>query len=71
MYLGEVVGNAHARQMDLATQRGWLAELARNRSKQLDAPSWLWSSVLDLIASHEVGYLEHCRKFALGQTGGL
>lgn len=65
-YLGEVVGNAHARQMDLATQRSWLGELARNRSKQLDAPSWLWASVLDLIASHEVGYLEHCRKFALG-----
>ncbi|QOT77775.1 DUF2252 family protein [Cupriavidus basilensis] len=65
-YLGEVLGNAHARQIDLATQRSWLAELARNRSKQLDAPSWLWASVLDLIASHEVGYLEHCRKFALG-----
>ncbi|NUA25522.1 DUF2252 family protein [Cupriavidus basilensis] len=65
-YLGEVVGNAHARQMDLATQRSWLGELARNRSRQLDAPSWLWTSVLDLIASHEVGYLEHCRKFALG-----
>lgn len=65
-YLGEVVGNAHARQMDLATQRSWLGELARNRSRLLDAPSWLWTSVLDLIASHEVGYLEHCRKFALG-----
>ncbi|MGO4326696.1 DUF2252 family protein [Cupriavidus sp. 2TAF22] len=68
MYLGEVVGNAHARQMDLSTQRAWLAELARNRSKQLDAPSWLWTSVLDLIASHEVGYLEHCRMFALDQA---
>ncbi|MFJ1253174.1 DUF2252 family protein [Cupriavidus sp. CuC1] len=71
MYLGEVLGNAHARQMDLATQRTWLRELARNRSKQLDAPSWLWTSVLDLIASHEVGYLEHCRKFALGPAAHI
>jgi uncharacterized protein (DUF2252 family) len=52
--------------MDIETQRLWLAELAANRSKKLDAPSWLWSSVVDLMASHEAGYLEHCRKFALG-----
>lgn len=66
VFLGEVVGRAHARQMDIETQRLWLAELAANRSKKLDAPSWLWSSVVDLMASHEAGYLEHCRKFALG-----
>jgi uncharacterized protein (DUF2252 family) len=31
----------------------------------LDAPSWLWSSVVDLVAVHETAYLEHCRRFAL------
>jgi hypothetical protein len=39
--------------------------LARNRSKSLEAPSWLWSSVVALIALHETAYLEHCRQFAL------
>jgi hypothetical protein len=37
----------------------------QKRSKTLDAPSWLWSSIVDLIASHESNYLEHCRKYAL------
>ena len=68
-YLAGVVGRAHARQMDGATRRSWKAELARNRSKTLDAPSWLWSSVVALIGSHEVAYLEHCRKYA-SQTSG-
>src|SRR5262249_15721074 len=45
-YLAGVVGRAHARQMDGATRRSWKAELARNRSKTLDAPSWLWLSVV-------------------------
>ena len=31
----------------------------------LIAPSWLWESVVDLAGSHEVGYLEHCRRYAL------
>jgi hypothetical protein len=39
--------------MDGATRRSWKAELARNRSKTLDAPSWLWLSVVELMASHE------------------
>jgi len=34
-------------------------------SKSLDAPSWLWSSVVELMASHESAYLEHCRRYAL------
>lgn len=38
-YLGQIVGRAHARQMDEETRRGWYTELARNRSKTLDAPS--------------------------------
>ncbi len=63
-YLAAVVGKAHARQMDSATRRAWLAELQRNRSKSLDAPSWLWNSVVDLVSGHEAGYLEHCRRYA-------
>lgn len=65
-YLAAVVGKAHARQMDPPTRRGWLAELRRNRSKTIDAPLWLWNSVVQLASSHEAGYLEHCRRFATG-----
>jgi hypothetical protein len=36
-----------------------------NRSKRLDAPSWLWSSVVHLMVSHDAAYLEHCRRYAL------
>jgi uncharacterized protein (DUF2252 family) len=64
-FLASVVGKAHARQMDAATRKTWQTELQRNRSKSLDAPSWLWSSVVALIASHEAAYLEHCRKCAM------
>ena len=64
-FLASVVGKAHARQMDAATRKTWQTELQRNRSKSLDAPSWLWSSVVALIASHEAAYLEHCRKYAM------
>jgi uncharacterized protein (DUF2252 family) len=63
-FLAGVVGTAHARQMDAATRKNWQKELTRNRSKSLDAPSWLWSSVVALVASHEAAYLEHCRRFA-------
>jgi uncharacterized protein (DUF2252 family) len=63
-YLALVVGKAHARQMDEATRRSWQGELRRNRSKTLDAPSWLWTSIVDLIMAHEGAYLEHCRRFA-------
>lgn len=62
-FLATVVGKAHARQMDVATREKWLGELQRNRAKDLDAPSWLWSAVVELIAMHEVAYLEHCRKY--------
>ncbi len=64
-YLAGVVGKAHARQMDAATRRSWVAELGRSRSKDLAAPSWLWSSVVELVANHETAYLEHCRRYAL------
>ncbi|MCW8275174.1 DUF2252 domain-containing protein [Pseudomonas sp. PCH199] len=64
-YLARVVGLAHARQMDGATRAAWISDLEACRSKTLDAPSWLWSSVVQLVASHEKGYLEHCRRYAL------
>jgi uncharacterized protein (DUF2252 family) len=63
-YLAGIVGKAHARQMDAATRKSWMAELNRNRSKSLDAPGWMWRSVVELIASHETAYLEHCRRYA-------
>jgi uncharacterized protein (DUF2252 family) len=64
-FLASVVGRAHARQMDPDRRRAWRGELARNRTKSLDAPSWLWTSVVALVASHEAAYLEHCRRYAL------
>jgi uncharacterized protein (DUF2252 family) len=64
-YLALVVGRAHARQMDAAAKAGWRAELARNRSGSLDAPSWLWSAIVELIQTHEAAYLNYCRRYAL------
>jgi uncharacterized protein (DUF2252 family) len=46
-YMSSVLGKAHARQMDEKVRAQWCLELARNRSKSLDAPSWLWRSVVD------------------------
>jgi uncharacterized protein (DUF2252 family) len=64
-YLAEVVGKAHARQMDAATRRAFSATFNSRRSKRLDAPSWLWTSVVELVSAHEIAYLEHCRQYAL------
>jgi len=64
-FMAGVVGRAHARQMDVETRKAWLARLNGRRSKALDAPSWLWTSVLELVAAHEAAYLEHCRRYAL------
>jgi hypothetical protein len=36
----------------------------RGRSKTLEAPPWLWSSVVSLIGRQEIAYLERCRKHA-------
>ncbi len=62
-YLAMVVGVAHVRQMSSRDRPKWQEELTRHRSASLDAPNWLWSSVLELMASHEVAYLEHCRRY--------
>ncbi len=67
-FLAGVVGKAHARQMDETARNSWISDLQRNRSKNLDAPSWLWTSVVELVASHEKAYLEHCREYALASA---
>lgn len=67
-FLGGVVGKAHARQMDAPTASAWRTELRKGRSKTLDAPGWLWNSIVDLVASHEAGYLHHCRRYALREA---
>ncbi|CAN5553575.1 DUF2252 domain-containing protein [soil metagenome] len=67
-YLSAVVGRAHARQLDVATRHSWQAELKRSQSKSLDAPSWLWNSIVELVGTHERGYLDHCRQYALEST---
>jgi uncharacterized protein (DUF2252 family) len=64
-FLARVVGRAHAQQMDKSARRAWLSELRRSRTKTLDAPSWLWTSIVELVSSHEAGYLEHCRRYAM------
>jgi uncharacterized protein (DUF2252 family) len=64
-YLAFVVGKAHARQMDHATRAAWKAALERDRRGAIDAPNWLWESVVSLAGSHEAGYLEHCRRYAM------
>jgi uncharacterized protein (DUF2252 family) len=63
-FLATVVGKAHARQMDEPTRQAWQRELDAHHSKTLEAPSWLWASVVDLLATHEKAYLEHCRVYA-------
>jgi uncharacterized protein (DUF2252 family) len=67
-YLGGVVGRAHGRQMDLATRSRWIADLTASHSATVDAPSWLWSSVVELLSTHEAAYLEHCRLHALAEA---
>ena len=64
-FLSMVVGHAHARQMEEADRKSWLKTLKRSETKTLEAPSWLWSSIVELIGIHEPAYLEHCRKYAL------
>lgn len=64
-YLAYVVGRSHARQLEASDKAAWMAELGRRRTRTLAAPSWLWDSVVDLVASHEAAYLNHCRHHAL------
>ncbi len=63
-FLAGAVGRAHGRQLSDEDRVHWAAELDRNRSKSLDAPSWLWNAVVELMSIHEGAYLEHCRRYA-------
>ena len=56
-YLARVVGKAHARQLSDDDRRAWRDELGRRWPKGLDAPFWLWTSVVELAATHESAYL--------------
>lgn len=69
-FLASVVGQAHGGQMDPATRRCWQREIGRNTTHQLDAPSWLWSGVVGLVARQEAAYLEHCRRYAMEEEAG-
>ena len=69
-FLASVVGVAHAQQMNKGERREWSKCLKKNRSEKLDAPSWLWASVVQLVAVHESAYLEHCRQYALDPAQG-
>jgi uncharacterized protein (DUF2252 family) len=51
--------------MDAATRKAFAASFKGRRSSKLNAPSWLWTSVVELASTHESAYLEHCRKYAL------
>ncbi|OAN62285.1 DUF2252 family protein [Sphingomonas sp. TDK1] len=63
-YLAFVVGKAHARQMDSDARAAWIRILGDDRQPDLETPSWLWESVVSLAGRHEIGYLEHCRRYA-------
>ena len=63
--LAGVVGKAHGRQMKASERKGWARTLKASYTKTLDAPSWLWNAVVDLVAAHEASYLRHCRSYAL------
>ena len=67
-YLAFVVGKAHGRQMDNAARANWRKMLLDHRIAAIDAPSWLWDAVVELAGSHEKGYLEHCRRYALAEV---
>ena len=68
-YLASVVGRAHGRQMDHPARERWRNDLLKAHSSTVDAPSWLWSSIVDLLSIHEGAYLDHCRRFALSAAG--
>lgn len=67
-YLAGVLGRAHGRQMKASHRRSWLSDLSKNQKASIDAPSWLWTSVVDLVGLHEMAYLDHCRRYAMADA---
>jgi uncharacterized protein (DUF2252 family) len=39
--------------------------MSAHRTKNIDAPNWLWQALVELVGVHEQAYLEHCRRYAL------
>lgn len=64
-YLAFVLGKAHGRQLSVQQRAAWVGVLEADRRGLIEAPSWLWESVVSLAGRHEAGYLEHCRRYAL------
>jgi uncharacterized protein (DUF2252 family) len=64
-YLAGGVGLAQGRQLSATDRKAWCKDLAQRPRDALDAPSWLWSSIVDLVGTHEAAYLDHCRRYAL------
>lgn len=69
--LAGVLGKAHGRQMSPGDRAAWRKDLRKMHSKKLNAPSWLWKGVVNLVAIHEAAYLEHCRDYALSEARGV
>ena len=67
-YLAGVVGRAHGSQMQPGERRAWRSDLTKYHKASLEAPSWLWQCVVELIALHETAYLDHCRRYALAEA---
>jgi uncharacterized protein (DUF2252 family) len=63
-FLAGVIGRAHSRQLSADDRKAWAEEMGRRRSRDIEAPSWLWNSVVELMGAHEAAYLDHCRRYA-------
>lgn len=64
-YLAAVVGKAHSRQLNPMQRKEWLAELKKQSGSNVEAPTWLWRTIVELLGVHEQAYLDHCRRHAL------
>jgi len=58
-YVGCVVGQAYGRQLDDTERASWRKTVMKGGSEALDAPSWLWSSVVKLFSLHEAAYVDY------------
>ena len=58
--MGDVV-EVGSENKKLKSATAWWA-LQGHRSSDLDAPLWLWTSIVDLVGAHEKAYLDHSRR---------
>jgi uncharacterized protein (DUF2252 family) len=70
-YLASVVGDAHAGQMSNQERADWINTLESDDRRKIDAPSWLWDSVVQLMEHHEGAYLRYCRRTMLANVKAL